>query len=63
LSDLGQAETLAHEAYGHDLLHAEGLPSGHKVINTDGGFKEGNHTLGSAIKRSTIEAEKNYADQ
>jgi RHS repeat-associated protein len=63
LSDLGQAETLAHEAYGHDLLHAKGLPAGHKYKSTGDGFKESNAPLADAIRKATIEAEKNYHDQ
>jgi RHS repeat-associated protein len=63
LSDLGQAEVLAHEAYGHDLLWTKGEPSGHKGVMTENGFVEGNKPLGAAIKRATIEAEKNYHNQ
>lgn len=63
LSDLGQAEVFAHEGYGHALLFDEGKPYGHKGIFNGEHFVEGNLPLGKAIKKATIEAEKNYKSQ
>lgn len=63
LSGLGQAETAAHELYGHDLLHTEGLPTGHDpVLGKNGNFIEGNKPLGQAIQKATIETDKNYGN-
>ena len=65
LSGLGQAETAAHELYGHDLLQVEGLPSGHgdpPILGSDGKLYESNKPLNQAIQKATIETDKNYGN-
>jgi RHS repeat-associated protein len=63
LSEQGQAETFAHEGYGHALLFEEGKPYLHDMIHVDGGFKDMNQALSKAIKDATIETDKNFKSQ
>jgi len=63
LSEQGQAETFAHEGYGHALLFVEGKSYLHQMVHVDGGFKDMNQALNKAIKDATIEADKNFKSQ
>ncbi|MFA6925164.1 MAG: hypothetical protein WC223_13045 [Bacteroidales bacterium] len=63
LSEEGQAENLAHEAYGHGYLYSKGEPYKHDAISTEKGFKETNTKLGEQIKNRVNETEKNYKEK
>jgi len=64
LSELGQAETFAHEGYGHDAFAIEGKPHSHEVESKANGmgltYFDGNKPLVQAITSATIETDKNY---
>lgn len=63
LSELGQAQLMSHEGYGHAFLYSKGLPHKHQGISTGNGFKEGNKKLSEQIKKSIAETTKNYEDR
>ncbi len=61
LSELGQAQLMSHELYGHALLFSRGEPHKHSVVSDEsGGFKEGNRALSKQILKSIAETTKNY---
>ena len=55
LSEKGQAQTFAHEGYGHSYLYSKGIVHTHQYINTAFGFKEGNQVLSEAIRQAIKE--------
>lgn len=63
LSKEGQAETWAHEGYGHGYLYSKGVEHKHQVKNIDGTLKETNKVLSKQIIERVNETEKNYKDQ
>ena len=63
LSEEGQTENLAHEAYGHAYLYSKGEPYKHDAKYTKEGFKETNTKLGDQIKNRVNETEKNYKEK
>lgn len=60
LSDLGQAETISHELYGHGLLYTQGAPYLHIFLP---GARDGNSKLVKTIKDATAETVKNMNTQ
>lgn len=59
LSEKGQAQTFAHEGYGHGFLYSLGLFHKHNVQNVNGKMKETNETLKQQIIDRIDETEKN----
>ncbi len=55
LSVSGQAQTFAHEGYGHAYLYSQGLEHMHRIVGTPQGFKEKNETLDIAIRKAIAE--------
>jgi RHS repeat-associated protein len=63
LSEKGQAQITAHEAYGHAYLYSKGAEHRHQVKSTTEGFKETNKTLADQITRAIAETIKNMQDK
>jgi hypothetical protein len=59
LSPEGQAQTFAHEGYGHAKLYSQGEEHRHQVNNTPEGFMETNKSLSTAINKAIEETIKN----
>lgn len=59
LSREGQAQTFAHEGYGHAYLYSKGIVHTHQYISTSSGFEEGNQALSQAIRQAIEETIRN----
>jgi len=63
LKPVDQSKYIGHELYGHAYMYSVGKNPNHQAVSSGDGFKEGNKELGTQIKNSMNEAEKNFNDQ
>jgi len=63
LSEDGQAQITAHEAYGHAFLYSKGVEHRHQAKSTTEGFKETNKALAEQIVRAISETIKNMEEK
>ncbi len=63
LSEEGQAQNFAHEAYGHGYLYSKSQEHRHQVKSTPEGFKDTNIPLIDAIKKGIKETIYNMSNK